>query len=154
MQYHWNERSRYPRSADPQTVGDWLERIKNRRGTLNAEVILEEASRRQSPIHDLVTWVNATAAHQHRLTEVRKAVANLRISREGESVRAFLPVRRPDQPTSYETYDAVMRNSRLRQQRLQLAYRQLESYRERWASFRELRDVLRAIETVALTPTT
>lgn len=148
MLFHWKERSRFPASVDAQEVGDWLLRVRDRHdGELTAEIVLAEVERRRTPLYDAITWNNAEAARKHRLAEVRQALNKLSVSRGGQSVRALLPVRRASQPTRYELFDTIMRNSRLREARLQQAYRELSSFHARWAIFPELKDILDTIET-------
>ena len=57
---------------------------------LYTEVVLAEAADPSSPFHSHVNWDDVSAAHQHRLDQVRKLISRykmVRITTDGERVR-------------------------------------------------------------------
>src|SRR3990167_3747394 len=84
MIYQWGEGYRF--SLDPQKVGEHLGRLHGRNGELTAEIVLKDASRPNSPIHDAFEWDDASAAHEYRLVLARTLLRAI----------VFVPDEQPD----------------------------------------------------------
>lgn len=141
MQYHWREGSRFPHTADAQAVGEWFAAQPD----TSLTGLWEAGKRRGTPIHKLLTWDKDKALDLVQRREIQTILSLLRITRRGTEVRAFLRVKR-DGVSHYRPYEQVMRNSELREQRLQLAYRQMASLRAQWGDIPELQDVLAVLD--------
>lgn len=48
-----------------------LERIRKQRGKLTAEIVVEEAKSKKSPLHAIFQWEDSIAAHEYRLWQAR-----------------------------------------------------------------------------------
>ena len=56
-----------------------LERIYRRDGSLTASVVLKEAAKKNSPLHDHFTWDDSEAAEQWRLVQARNLIKRVKI---------------------------------------------------------------------------
>lgn len=93
--------------ADAQTVGEELERIRQRDGSITVDAALEEARSVHSPLHPLCTWDDDLAAENWRRDEMRRAIRSIKvITPEREEYRAFVHCANPD-PTTQGYYQRV-----------------------------------------------
>ena len=93
--------------ADAQTVGEELERIRQRDGSITVDAALEEARSVHSPLHPLCTWDDDIAAENWRRDEMRRAIRSIKvITPEREEYRAFVHCANPD-PTTQGYYQRV-----------------------------------------------
>lgn len=93
--------------ADAQTVGEELERIRQRDGSITVDAALEEARSVHSPLHSLCTWDDDLAAENWRRDEMRRAIRSIKvITPEREEYRAFVHCANPD-PTTQGYYQRV-----------------------------------------------
>src|SRR6185437_11347508 len=74
--YNWKDGARQKLSA--QVVGDELERLRQtNNGELTAELALDAARPKSSPLHDGFEWDDTVAAEQHRLTQARSMIRSV-----------------------------------------------------------------------------
>jgi hypothetical protein len=93
--------------ADAQTVGEELERIRQRDGSITVDAALDEARSIHSPLHPLCTWDDDIAAENWRRDEMRRAIRSIKvITPEREEYRAFVHCANPD-PTTQGYYQRV-----------------------------------------------
>jgi hypothetical protein len=89
--YEWAGSARY--NADPQAVGQELERIRTRDGGITVEAMLEEARPDDAPLHPLCTWDDEVAGEKWRKHELRQVPRSLRvIIKERESRPAYVHI--------------------------------------------------------------
>lgn len=56
-----------------------IELANDNEGKLTAEMVVEEAKNKASPLHDEFTWDNLKAAHQHRLDQARQLIRAVKV---------------------------------------------------------------------------
>ena len=101
--YRWKEGARL--SGDAGEVGSFLETLRKKNdGELTAEIVLNAAQSKRSPIHDYFTWDDEEAADKHRLWEARKLIGSVEIVYAGDRdpIRAFVNVKVDDESVSAE----------------------------------------------------
>ncbi len=142
MIYKWGEGAR--RSLDAQTVGDHLERLRQRHeDELTAELVVKDARREKSPLHSVFEWDDDAAAHQYRLEQARLLLRHI----------VFVPEDKPDaEPMRYYVHldngrsyytsiIAAMSDEEKRQRVLRTALKELESWERRYRAYEELAEV-------------
>lgn len=124
--------------------------IRDTRGDLNSEIVVEEATDTSHPLHDQFDWNDATAGHKYRLEQAAKMLRTVRITRQ-ESIttptdlRAFVAVRGADThrasyvPTEEALADDFTRELVLRQMR-----REWETLRKRYQHMEEFAAMIAA----------
>lgn len=127
-----------------------LMNIRNTRGDLNSEIVVEEATDPAHPLHDQFDWDNESAGHKYRLEQAAKLLRSVRITRQESSatpsdLRAFVAVRGADThrasyvPTEEALADDFTRELVLRQMR-----REWETLRRRYQHMEEFAAMIAA----------
>jgi len=97
----------YRPKADAQSVGEALERIRKRDGSVTVDAALDEARSFHSPLHPLCTWDDGIAAESWRRDEIRRAIRSLKvITPELDEYRAFVHCANPE-PSAQGYYQRV-----------------------------------------------
>jgi len=112
-------------------------------GELTAEMVVDDARKPSSPLHDFFEWDDTEAAGQWRLQQARVLVASIEIVREdnpNETTRAyhFLKER-------YVASDKVFSDMEMRQQVVENALRELEGWQRRYDQYQELASLSQVI---------
>ena len=145
--YEFRNSGRTKYSVDAQAVGEELEAISNKHGTLNPHVVVKSAERKSSPLHECFTWDDASAAEKHRLHEARMLIGAVMVVTQhvDEPVRAFHSVKvttsdggDDTSERSYVPLDIALDNDEYRQQILEQAARDLNTWRKKYGELREL----------------
>jgi len=159
-------------SGDAQKVGEHLEGIRSRAKNLTPDLVLEDARKAASPLHDYFEWDDAIAAEQHRIRQAGHIIRSVtvtyietaptavkQITIEGvqpavdqstRPVRAFVAVTR-DGERGYESTATAMNDSEMRRQVLQRAFSELDTVGRKYRELQELAEVFSALEHVAKT---
>lgn len=127
-----------------------LVNIRDTRGDLNSEIVVEEATDAAHPLHDQFDWDNESAGHKHRLNQAAKMLRSVRIARQVSStapthLRAFVAFRGADThrasyvPTEEALADDFTRELVLRQMR-----REWETLRKRYQHMEEFAAMIAA----------
>lgn len=140
---------------DAAAIGKELKRIERSAGELTPEAVLNAAKAKDSPLHEHFIWDNSAAAHQYRLVQaawlIRAVKVRVVVNERPEEVRAFVHVvKEPDAAGSYVNINSALKRPDWRAQLLEQAVRDLEAFRRKYAVLTELKEVLSAIERVAL----
>lgn len=64
---------------DAQEAGEELERIKQRDGTIHADVVVDEARPEDAVLHPAFTWEDEVAAEKYRVIEARTLIKKVRV---------------------------------------------------------------------------
>ena len=107
---------------------------------------MRDATRPNSPLHDLFDWDDASAAHKYRITRVNGILGTLMTSRGGADVRAFFGFGKRTEGIVFRPLDRVLRSQRLREEQIHRELRKLERWKARTAFLPELQKAHKAIE--------
>ena len=107
-----------------------LQRLEQRVGYLEPQVVLKEASDPSSPLHDSFDWDDTTAARKYRLWQARQLIANVKVEFVGEDRQAF--------------YNAtvMVEDVPLHRQVLIEAVKEIETAHKKYDSLKELEGVI------------
>ena len=151
MVYQWKKGSKLSVSA--QEVGEYLEQIRDRNGTITPEAVLDNA--KGSVLEPLFEWRDKKAAVSYRLTQARYILRSLEVTvtqAEPVEVRAYTVVttQESDEAESrvYATIEEAMRRPEWRAEVLERAKRELRTWRERYKLLSELAAVFAAVDKV------
>ena len=94
-----------------QSIDDYLISLHKKHGTLTAELVVEDAKRSDSPLHEMFEWDTQKAAMQHWLDVARQLIRNVRviINNEDRIIKAPYFVRDPSLPSDQQGYTTVDR---------------------------------------------
>ena len=142
------------RGNDVEKVVKELEKVKAERKVLDAEVVVQAARSNRSPLHRYFEWDDRKAAHQHRLEQARKLLRSIEVVvDDAPPVRAFLTVEEPAEGLSdYRSTVTIMQDEEDRTHVLLRAYRELVSWRNRYADLKTFAGVFAEVDRLPLPP--
>jgi hypothetical protein len=118
---------------------------------LDPVAVVEAARDETSPLHDCFTWDNSEAAHQFRLIEARKLIqVHVTIlAGSTETVQAWVSLRDDRQAGGgYRPIGVVMSRKTMRESLLRDALADLETWRRKYATLKELAGIFAAHDRV------
>lgn len=144
MTYQWKVPGIMP--VDAQTAGNELQRIYDRYGVIEPEIVVLESEEFSAPLHSCFEWNDAKAAHKYRITQAQdiiRAIVTVDETDQVPETRAFVNVDREYHPVS-----VVIRNPEKRDTLLQNALNELRWFEKKYNSLCELSGVFSAIKEV------
>lgn len=146
MTYKWKIQGVMPVTA--QVAGEELNRIYERDGIIEPEIVVLESESNSAPLHNCFEWDNAKAAHKYRITQAQNIIRAIVTIEETEQTsvetRAFVNVQREYHPIS-----VVMRSEEKQNLLLKKAIEELKWFEKKYNSLRELSAVFDAIKKVS-----
>lgn len=136
---------------DALIIGKEIEKLSSS-GVISEEVLVSAAQDEGSPIHHYFEWDNRIAAEKYRLEQARSLIRSIVIETDnGEEVRAFHNVYLEDiDAQDYVDLDRTLHSPDLWLQVLESALRQAEAWSRRYATYKELQPIVKAINKTAV----
>lgn len=133
--------------TDPKILEE-LHRIAGEHGgLLLPENVVEAASEAASPLHPWFDWDDTSAAHKHRLWQARQLISVTVTYIEKEPVRAFVSLTTDRHSgNGYRAITEVFASQQHRTQLLKDALAEMETFRKKYNTLRELDGVFRAMD--------
>lgn len=154
MVYSWRPEAHI--KIDAQRAGEEMERIRVRQnGRLESKDVVKAAKPKSSPLHPHFEWDDRAAADAYRVTQAGYLIRSIQVeiakpTGELAPIRAFVSVVR-DEDRSYTSVEHAMSDDELRQQVVQQAWSELQSWRKRHAELVEFAKVFAVIEKTKIT---
>lgn len=125
-------------------VSQELRVILKRDGVLTPQAVVEVASDAASPLHGLFEWDDEVAAVQYRVYQARQIISHQKITINDREVKEFynLQITEGARETAYFSVEQVLSNEELYNRALGNAVSELETWREKYESLRELKGVI------------
>lgn len=130
---------------------DMLLEIREKRGLLTPEVVVQEAMDPNHPLHHRFEWDDSAAAHKYRLSQASELLRVTYRSQDGtpRDLRAFWVTKGPDgsgesryEPIEEVIADPISRTLMLRQMR-----REWQAFRQRYENMEEfVTEILGSVE--------
>jgi len=138
-----------PGNISAQIVGDQIELLRKKSGTVTPNMLVAKAKAKSSPIHNCFTWDDKKAGKLRRLDEARYLLRMVTITIETEEepiiTRAFVHV---SDDSEYTTIRKVLSSKELREQLLQQALLDFRSFRQKYSQLKELTGVFEAFDKI------
>ena len=131
MVYTWKKGSYI--SVDPQQSGEELQRIRDKYGKIETEVVIDEARSEDSPIHKHFVWDDKQASQLYRKDQARHLINAVRVVSENGDVSpvpVFVNVRE-ESGNYYQNVNVVVQTPDLWKQVLHEVQKKLMSYEDR-----------------------
>lgn len=147
MIYKWKIPGCYSR-IDPNDAANELERIRNKHGQLNPELVVEESKSKNAALHKCFEWDDTEAAKAYRKHQANKLICALVIQFERDErpeplqVRAFVNTERE----AYEPIQTVAVNTDRYTILLANARREMESFIKKYKDLTELQTIIAVME--------
>lgn len=148
--YKWRKGMRAA-GLKAQKVGDRLEKLQQKHGNVTADLVVREARKKNSPLHNGFEWDDTEAALEYRLHQARKIINAVVVTMEtadgeGREIQAFVNV---EQGGGYEDVRVVLHVADRRELLLAKVKREMEAFINRYHGISEVADVIRAMQKVA-----
>lgn len=149
--YRWNVHPGFDFKGDPQVVGEHLEGLAANTGGVTPTVVVEDARKPESPLHESFEWDDNTAAESWREHTARQLLGALVVVKVNErqvtgTVRAFVSVRNGNRSGTYQPIVAVMEDAELRKQLMNRARSELVQWRNRYSDLQEFSKVFKVVD--------
>ena len=133
--------------VDADEVGKLCEGLEKGTG-LTAKNLVDASREEGSLLHDEFEWDDAVAGEKYREEQARKIIINLAVTVEdredGGAERAYVSIDRGSK--SYESITTVLADTEKTTVLLDLALRDLQAFKRKYARLKELAGVFRAID--------
>lgn len=133
--------------------GQELFRLSKEYDGLTPETVVDEASKKNSPIHEYFEWDDGIAAGRWRLFQARNLLNHLliikKVNGEDREIKGFFNVNVSDSTNGkarYMTVFSIAKNEDFRGQVIQQALEEIESWKQRYEDYKELSLIFGAIE--------
>lgn len=145
MIYQWSVPV-YP--VDAQKAGMELEKIAKKHGSLKPSYIVEESRGAGAALHKCFEWNNRIAADKYRFRQAQDMLRNIVAVKIGQietplPIRAFVNIR---QDHEYVPVIHVLNTPVLRENMLNSAMRELESFRRKYNAIESLSELMASID--------
>ena len=129
-QYRAREGSPFS-NKEAQIVGETLNNLRDRKGELTTERIVETARNETSPLHKYFEWSDNTASELYRLQQARHIINHVVeivvVGTEQVKQRSFFSIETSNRKTAYVTIKQAIETESYRKQLLGRAIVQLEN---------------------------
>ena len=144
MVYEWKDGTRKSR-LNAQKVGERLSTIHSKHGIVTAALVVNDAQKKNSPLHNGFEWDDQEAAEAYRLHQARNIINAIVVSHptsEGDErmIRAFVHL-----GADYEDIELVLNIAEKRDALLAQAFVELETARRKYEHLDELTAVFAAL---------
>lgn len=139
---------------DANIVGAHIELLREKlKGELTPEDILEDARNDNSPLHSFFEWDDSAAAEQYRLQQARGLIRSVvaiyvRPDRPAVRQRAYVNIKAPGEPQHYRESSHAMSVKSTRDIVLKTAWREFQSWRNRYKDLQEFSELFEAADEV------
>ena len=138
-----------PGKLSPQVAGECIEALRLKHGPVTPAMLVKEAKKKSSPIHECFTWDDKEAGMLRRLDEARYLLRMITVEVETADepivTRAFVSV---TDDTAYTTIKAAMDDDDMRESLLDQARKDLKSFKSKYSQLKELAVIFEAIDSV------
>lgn len=122
-----------------------LQSIRDQRNELNDEIVVQEASDPDHPLHHRFEWDDTVAGHKYRLVQAQEMLrVTFKPSPEAHEIRAFWPIRGEGARTDYVPTEEVVQDPVSRQIMLRQMNREWESFKRRYEHMEEFATLISA----------
>lgn len=149
MVYSWKV---YQYNVPAETVGKEFEKIEKENGKVTSELLVKKAEPKDSPLHDLFEWDNAIAGAKYRLSQATNIIINLAVEVEKEQkpkkIRAYYNVSDTERKGKFINAETAFANPDTKDIILRRAYREMQSFMQKYENLTEFAPVFSAIESI------
>lgn len=141
--------------ADPQKIGDEIERVKQKNGgSLTPRQLWESQKGSRAKLHKHFEWDDEVCGEKYRDQQARTMIQSIKVvyaneAGEDREVRAFSSVK--DEANKgrrvYISTEEALSNTQTRDQVLQAAINGLISWRRKWTELTECSDAIKAVDS-------
>lgn len=141
-----------------QRYGERIAALEEEFGGVGTSVIVQDAKKEDSPLHNYFEWDDQVAANEYRTEQARYLLRHINVvvrkpDGQEEEVRAFHSVTAKvitpavnGQGSNFVSLQSALSDEEWRQEIIGKAFKELESWRRRYATYKELAKAVEAVE--------
>lgn len=118
-------------------------------GSITPEEVLERARNEKSELHKCFDWDDTSAANKYRLIQAQKVIRMLVTIPDKKDDPPVRVLQISTEKSTYQPVEFFMRNEDEYTALLKRALAELEAFKQRYASLKELEEVFAAIDNIA-----
>ena len=151
MKYQWKQGAHG--KGDAQAIGTEIERLDAEYDGVTPEVVLDEAKKKRSPLHDCFEWNDREAAVAYRLVQARYLLRSIEVviekaDTEPLRIRAFHSVETEEQGKYYTTVAKAREDEVMWSQVKANALSEIRNWQNKYRQINEFEAIFDAIESV------
>lgn len=135
---------------DANIVGNELEKIRRENhGVLKPSYVIDSARAKSSLLHDYFEWDNDLAGEKYREEQARNLIRHVIIITpqvKSNHVRAYVSIQGRDNGKAYHAIADIMNDDEYREKLLANALIDLDAWKQKYETFKELSDIFSAID--------
>ena len=140
-----------PEATKKEIIAPVLEAIRTKHnGLLIADHVVDEARKKNSPLHPYFNWDDTKAAHQYRLWQARQliTVVTVKLPNARRLIQMYVSLRddRKQPEGAYRGILDVLSDSDLRYQLVREALEDLKYWEQKYSQLAELGEIYQAIQ--------
>ena len=149
MKYKWKDGAHGKGNA--QVIGAEIERLDAEYDGVTPEMILDEAKKKRSPLHDCFEWNDKQAAVAYRIVQARYLLRSIEIVIEKADtepllIRAFHSVETEEQGKFYTTIARAREDEAMWNQVKANALSEIKNWRGKYEAIKEFESIFVAID--------
>lgn len=132
------------------SLRDHLDSIRQEKGELTPQTVVDSARPASHPLHSRFEWNNKVAGEAYRRVQARELIRSVMVrygepseTEEAKSVRAFVAVPSPE-GSSYQPVEDVAQDEFSRELVLRDMEREWKALHRRYSAFKEFAEMVRA----------
>ena len=151
MKYQWKQGAHG--KGDAQAIGTEIERLDAEYDGVTPEVVLDEAKKKRSPLHDCFEWNDREAAVAYRLVQARYLLRSIEVviekaDTEPLRIRAFHSVVTEEQGKYHTTVAKAREDEAMWSQVKANALSEIRNWQNKYRQINEFEAIFDAIESV------
>jgi hypothetical protein len=140
--------------AQAARYGNRINYLMEKRGFVTPQIVVEDAEKTNSPLHNYFTWNNDEAAIKWRIEQAKMLIRSIVvtvINEDKPEIRQFFSVTPSEEMNTeakkvYVTLNTVMNDDAKKDEVITYALLELRGWRERYAQYSELDDLILGID--------
>ena len=135
--------------------GSRISKLSEKRGFVTPSIVLEDARKSASPLHDYFEWDDSAAAEAWRISQanylIRSIVVTI-VDEDRPQIKQFFsvtptPEMKTDASKVYVTLNTVLSHEEIREEVIAYAKQELKGWSERYRQYSELESMLISIDS-------
>lgn len=114
-------------------------------GVLTPQMVLKEATKLSSPLHNIFEWDDTKAAESYRVFQARQIISSVSVEIEKRTVRAYENINVTVNDKSVRAYvpiEHILTEEELYHQVIEEVVRQAEALKQKVETYQELKDLI------------
>lgn len=141
-----------------QAYGECLANIEEKKGILTPTIVIQEAKKKKSVMHDYFEWDDSIAGPKYRIHQARQLMNHIEVEiinngdKEPERIKMFHNIQIIDdsKDRAYLSLSTIISSADYRNQIIEKALKELQAWQHRYLQYAELKPIFKAIKKIKI----